>query len=287
MAPALSLRRQRPGGQSLLGDRARRRHGVHLQGVRQRRGVGGRASAGTGRRRTRLWSKRAGATTIASGRTPTRPRPPRRSRSRPSATSAWGSNGRHLNRRQQEIADALRLAVDADRRPPGPDDGRQHLRGPKAARDSRRGDRRRRRRLVFHLLPAVPLRHQPDSGLPVDRQSRCGRVRGMRRPRAGGRQLLSLRADFRRRSGRPRLVRARAFSIACGTARTSSSSASTPPRKASSGDTASSSSRSTGSSSKHRSRRTAGEARCGAFRSPTIRHTAPGRSTTTRRRWRG
>ena len=79
--------------------------------------------------------------------------------------------------------------------------------GSEAARHPDRRHRRRRRRLVLHLLPAVPLRPQPHSGVSVDRQSRRGRNRGARRPRAGRGQLLPARAHRRRRGGGPRVVR--------------------------------------------------------------------------------
>ncbi len=91
------------------------------------------------------------------------------------------------------------------------DDRRQHLRRQEAARHPDRRHRRRRRRLVLHLLPAVPLHPQPRAGLSVNRQPRRGRVRGLRRSRAGRRQLLHLRAPRRRGGGWPRLARAGAL----------------------------------------------------------------------------
>jgi hypothetical protein len=81
----------------------------------------------------------------------------------------------------------------------------------------------------------------------------------------------------------------RASSPGCSTAvasdRTSSSCASTPPRRHSSGAAGCSSSRSTGLFSRHRSRRTAVNG-CGVFRSPTTRRTAQARCITTHARWR-
>ena len=117
--------------------------------------------------------------------------------------------------------------------------------------------RRRRRRLVLHLLSAVPLRDQSRAGVSVDRKPRRGRNRRARRSRAGRRQLLSSRAPHRRRrGGRSRVVLLRVSSIVFATDRTSSSCASTRRRKASFEGIGCSSIQSTGNSSKRRFRRT-------------------------------
>ena len=82
-----------------------------------------------------------------------------------------------------------------------------------------RRSRRRRRRLVLHVLPAVPLPAESHSGLSVHRQPRFRGNRRPRRPRAGARQFLPARADGDRRGHGQGVAGSRACSIACASAR--------------------------------------------------------------------
>ena len=267
----------------LLGRRACARHRIHLQGVREGRGVGAGRALGLVGRATRRSCRPARR---YDNRFRTHPDP---TAPAPSLTFAVigdfgvgvkddiaerGASSRSPTRcgarsTPKTCASCSRPATTSTR-------GSKLLGIPIGAH------RRRRRRLVLHLLPAVPLHHQPHSGVSVDRQSRRRRIRGARRSRAGRGQLLLCASASPAKKRRAARRSGRGCSTASATAPTSSSSASTRRRRASSRGTGCSSFRSTGTfvEAVVSARRRA--ARCGASRSRTIRRSAPGRSITTR-----
>ena len=196
--------------QPLLRGRPRARHRVHLSRRRERPRVGGGAAArlghrrgpeGDGGERAHLRqplphaspSRRRGAALLRRHRR-LRHRHPAPLDARPPAARGGGGAGGRGRR---------------PRHPPHPHHRRQHLRRADAARRARGRHRGRGRRLVLHLLPAVPLPPQPHPRLPEHRQPRRGRDRGQRRPRPGDGQLLPGRAARRRGAGRPRVHRPR------------------------------------------------------------------------------
>ena len=110
-------------------------------------------------------------------------------------------------RRQQKVANAIRRTVDTQGVRLILTTGDNIYAGTPAAGDSDWRQRRRRRRLVLHLLPAVSLCDQPRAGVSLDREPRRRRDRRAGRSRAGRRQLLPARTVERRRRGRrPRLI---------------------------------------------------------------------------------
>ena len=232
--------------------RAAAGHPLHLHGAGEARGLGDRPALGLGSAICRAWCRAAAATPTSSAPCPD----PTHAAGR--AVHVRGD--RRLRHRHPPAVDGDQAAARGRagaaargrhrERPADPDDRRQHLRVA-AVPAVDQGFRRRRRRLVLHVLPAVPLRDQPGAGVSVDRQPRHPRDRGVRRPRPGDGQLLPVDAAGERRGGGPRVGRARACSTASASRRTSSSSASIRRRSTSSGAAGCSRIRSTASSSRN------------------------------------
>ena len=185
--------------------RAAAGYALHVHGAGEARSLGHRPALGLGSSASRPGAKRrqlhervphaAGSDPAARGAVHVRGDRRLRHGHSPSVdgdqTAARGRAGAAARRGHRERA-------------PDPDDRRQHLRvAAIPALDE--GFRRRRRRLVLHVLSALPLRDQPGAGVPVHRQPRHPRDRGMRRPRPGDGQLLPGDAAGQRGSGGPRL----------------------------------------------------------------------------------
>ena len=210
---------------------------LHLHGAREARGSGPRACAGTGMPATQGLVQSGGSYTNEFRTLPDPDRAARR--------SVHVRRHRRLRHRHPPAVDVDQAAARSRARrcsaPSTPSDVRLILTTGDNIYAAQRfllwteGFRRRRRRLVLHVLPAVPLHAInrvpvcPSIGNHDTRETEeCddrGQVHG---------QLLSRDAARQRRGGRAARRSARACSIASGSPRTSSSCASIRPRNISS-----------------------------------------------------
>ncbi len=151
------------GHQPLLGDGAAARHRIHLSRVRERGGVGRRRAVGLVHHAAGARPDRRAATTTGSARIPIRRTPA------PLTFAVIGDFGVGMQdvvavaRRQQQVADALRQAVDREGVRLILTTGDNIYASKKLFGIPMSSQRRRGRRLVLHLLPALSLHPQPHS----------------------------------------------------------------------------------------------------------------------------